>query len=196
MKYCLSPLSANHSDYRFDRFFPERIRNLSARHWTPHLIAKEAAGFLADKPGTRILDIGSGIGKFCLVGAHHFPGNIFYGVEQRAELINLSNEAKLFFKLDNVHFIHKSFTELDLDQYDSFYFYNSFLENIDNTDVIDDYHPSFKKYCYYHNTLFNQLKKRRIGTRLVTLDTNVDQVPAEFQLVKRSANLKMWLKTK
>jgi len=196
MKFCLSSLSSGHSDYRFDRFFPEKIRMLSDRHWTPHLIAKDAANFLAHQPGTRVLDIGSGIGKFCLMAGYHYPETIFYGVEQRRELINLSQEAKAFYQIKNAHFIHGNFTEINFDNFDHFYFFNSFLENIDPTDAIDDLNKSLQLYSYYRNYLFEQLKKRPKGTRLATFDCDISQIPSSYQLtrISHSSLLKMWVK--
>ena len=38
-------------------------------HWTPVHVARRAAQFLVTGPETRVLDVGSGPGKFCLVGA-------------------------------------------------------------------------------------------------------------------------------
>src|SRR4051812_20257231 len=81
------------SDAAFDWMYPECFQVLSLKHWTPLAIARKAAGFLAE-PGTRVLDIGSGIGKFCLAAAHHFPETFFYGVEQRHELVYHAEEAK------------------------------------------------------------------------------------------------------
>jgi type I restriction-modification system DNA methylase subunit len=56
-------------DEDFDLIFPLEIRRKSATHFTPIKIAKAAAEFLATEPGIRILDVGSGAGKFCIVGA-------------------------------------------------------------------------------------------------------------------------------
>lgn len=185
------------NDYSFDHFFPTNIRDLSKRHWTPLAVAKEAAQFLSASADARILDIGSGIGKFCIIAAHFCPHVSFHGIEQREELINFSLAAKEFFQKDNVEFIHGNFTQLELDKYDHFYFYNSFLENIDDTDRIDqqiDYSHSL--YAYYFNYLFNELDNRPSGTRLVTYDGSISQIPSSYQLMKVShfSSLKMWIK--
>jgi len=49
---------------------------MSLKQWTPLAIARKAAEFLAE-PGSKVLDIGSGIGKFCLTGAFFNPEATF-----------------------------------------------------------------------------------------------------------------------
>lgn len=87
-------------DSRFNELYPAHIKNLAARHWTPVDVAEMAARYLVEKSGDRILDIGSGAGKFCLVGAACTRG-MFYGVEQRESLVELSSALakKTIFKM-------------------------------------------------------------------------------------------------
>jgi len=70
------------NDAAFDWLYPEHLQLISIKHWTPLSVARTAAGYL-NVPGSRILDIGSGIGKFCLTGAHLYPACQYCGVEQR-----------------------------------------------------------------------------------------------------------------
>ena len=72
-------------DEKFDQIYPARIRKLSALQWTPVRVAAEAAKLLATVPGTRVLDIGCGPGKFCLIAAALTDGH-FTGIEQRLDL--------------------------------------------------------------------------------------------------------------
>jgi hypothetical protein len=57
------------SDLAFDALYERRIRELSPQHWTPVRIARRAAELLTLSGAKRILDVGSGVGKFCIVGA-------------------------------------------------------------------------------------------------------------------------------
>src|SRR5690606_25393634 len=82
------------SDSRFHLLYPEAVRELALRHWTPLEVAKKSAGFLCMEKGSKILDIGSGSGKFCLIAASFHPDCHFTGVEQRKDLIDVSNETK------------------------------------------------------------------------------------------------------
>lgn len=185
------------SDDAFDQIYPQGIQQLSKRHWTPLQIAIASAAFLADKPGTRVLDIGSGVGKFCLIGAHFHPNSYFYGIEQREELYLYASTAKEVLKMSNAGFMHGNFTRFNADQYDSFYFYNSFFEHLKPEDGIDqqiNYSPDL--YDYYTRYLQDIMDQRVSGTRLVTYYSMGDEVPDSYQLVEASNDmlLKMWIK--
>ena len=185
------------SDAAFDWLYPERIQQLSKRHWTPMRVAKKAAQFLAEEPGKRILDIGCGVGKFCLIGAHFYPGSSFYGVEQRQDLYNYAVAAGKSTQTTNASFIYGNFTQLDMDEYDCFYFYNAFFENLDDNDRIDrkvDYSESL--YVYYSRLLYKALFNKPSGTRLATFHSLEDEIPPGYQLVDASDDfmLKMWIK--
>lgn len=185
------------SDTAFDKLYPERIRQLSGKHWTPMEIAKKSARFLASEPGTKILDIGSGAGKFCLIGAYHFPSSVFYGIEQRKDLYQVAVSAKKTTGSQNVHFLFGNITQFDHSRFDHFYFYNAFYENLASDGHIDQLLPySTELYHYYSRYLYNILESKRSGTRLVTFHSLEDEVPPCYQLVDATLdlNLKMWVK--
>ena len=77
---------------------PEAMRAALAQG---HATATDLADYLVKKSGTKILDIGSGAGKFCLIGAIHTKGN-FTGVEQRENLVAHSNKIASRYEIDNV----------------------------------------------------------------------------------------------
>ena len=58
------------SDKQFNELYPPAIQSLARRHWTPLDVARKAANYLAAEDNVKILDIGSGVGKFCLSAAH------------------------------------------------------------------------------------------------------------------------------
>lgn len=185
------------NDAAFDWMYPEHFQLLSLKHWTPLAIARKAAAFLA-APGARVLDIGSGLGKFCLAAGHHFGETFFYGVEQRHELVCLAEEAKGYLNLANVNFIYANITQVNFREFDHFYFYNSFYENVDLGNQIDDtIELSESLYDYYTHYLHTALSTKPSGTRLVTFHSLEDEIPAEYRLVKTSSDtlLKMWIKT-
>lgn len=193
-------LNANQSlfqnDSAFDWLYPEHIEAKSRRHWTPLAVAQKAAAFLA-QPDVRVLDIGSGTGKFCLTGAYHFADTFFYGVEQRHELVLYAEEAKNYMQLPNAHFIYANMTQVKFGEFDHFYFYNSFYENIDPEDPIDNtIDTSYSLYNYYTRYLFNELDKKPAGTRLVTFHTTNEEVPSSYRLTDMDYDtlLKMWIK--
>ncbi|MEO8719704.1 MAG: methyltransferase domain-containing protein [Ginsengibacter sp.] len=185
------------SDLVFNSLFPEHIKEVAEKHWTPIPVVEKAAAFLAASPNVKVLDIGSGSGKFCLVAAHKHPLTSFYGVEQRSDLVSLSNELAIELQLKNVFFICDNITNIDIENYDNFYFYNSFYENIIGTQKIDfNVKYSEQLYDYYNRYLFKQLDKKSAGTRLVTYHSFGSEIPPEYEVVHTDYNefLKFWIK--
>jgi SAM-dependent methyltransferase len=186
-----------HSDNQFHHLYPLTVQLLATRHWTPLSVARKAAIFLAAENGARILDIGSGAGKFCLAAAYYRPKALYYGVEQRRQLVGDAETARKIIGFTNVSFIHGNFTQLDLTGYDHFYFYNAFYENLACTDKIDDSITySGGLYNYYTRYLRRQLEQMPAGTKLATFHSMEDEIPASFQLVGAEMNdrLKCWIK--
>ena len=124
-------------DAAFDTLYPLHIRNLSQLHWTSLDIALEASNFLAS-PGARVLDIGSGVGKFCIAAAVYHPNTQFFGIEQRKELFTFAKRAQEEVGVENVHFNYGNLMDLSYENYDHYYFYNSFYENIEPGSRIDN----------------------------------------------------------
>ncbi|MEP6928455.1 MAG: methyltransferase domain-containing protein [Flavobacterium sp.] len=183
-------------DQTFNTIYPVRIKRLSQRHWTPVKIAKIAADYLASRPNTKVLDIGSGVGKFCLVGAASTKG-IFYGVEQRASLSRIAEKIAEKHHLENAKFIHSNITQINFSDYDAFYFYNSFFENIDTSTPIDkEIDPKIELFYTYSNYVRNQLGKMPIGTRLVTYWSTWEEIPESFDIEYSTCNgiLNFWKK--
>lgn len=185
------------ADEQFDSLYPLYVQLLSKQHWTPLHVIKPAVRFLAPRRGVKVLDIGSGSGKFCLAGAYLTPYANFYGVEQRPHLIAVAEEVKSLLHLQNAHFLLQNFAELDFDDYDSLYFFNSFYENLPGKQKIDNHLPfSQKIYQEYCVCLFEKLSKVRPGTRLVTYHGLEGQVPPSFHLQEEASTclLKFWVK--
>ncbi len=185
------------SDELFNSLYPEHISEVAARHWTPLEVAKKAASFLSTHEGAKVLDIGSGAGKFCLIAAHCHPEVQFTGVEQRSYLVDLCKELKGKLHLSNVNFINENIKETDLSVYDHFYFYNSFYENIPGTQKID-YQVEYAErlYDYYNQILYRKLNETPINTRLVTYHSLEKEIPPGFIVVNSDYFdlLKYWQK--
>lgn len=185
------------SDDEFNKLYPVSLAALSQRHWTPLSVAREAIQFLDAGENSRVLDIGSGAGKFCLAAAHFAPDALLFGVEQRHRLLHQAEKLKNTLALDNVFFIHANFTQLDFRDYDHFYFYNAFYENLDGTDKIDDsIDYSAELFHYYNRFLYRLLDQKPPGTRLVTYHSLEDEIPANYHLIESKKNelLKFWIK--
>lgn len=185
------------SETQFNALYPEAIRQMTRRHWTPMLVARQAADFLNTHQGVRILDIGSGVGKFCLAAAHYHPDAEFVGIEQRPALVQHAQIALQTLGLGNVQFLTGNFRDLDFKTYQHFYFYNSFYENIAGQDLIDrEVDCSSDLFNQYSYCLFKKLREAPEGTRLVTYHSLETEIPENYHLVKSAINdyLKFWIK--
>ena len=185
------------SDAKFNLLFPAAMQTLANSHWTPLSVARLAAEFLAAERNVKVLDIGSGIGKFCLAAAHFKPAAFYTGVEQRQDLVSYAEGAKAKLALSNVKFIHGNFTSINFNSYDHFYFYNSFYENFAFTAPIDNsVQYSGELYHQYASYLLVQLAKKPAGTRLATFHSLEDEVPEGFLVVGTAMDndLKFWIK--
>ncbi|UKT64765.1 methyltransferase domain-containing protein [Pedobacter mucosus] len=184
------------NDQAFDWLYPRQFQLMSKKQWTPLAVAIQSAAFLAS-PGSSVLDIGSGIGKFCLIGAKEYPETMFFGVEQRNKHVYYANDAKNFLRIDNLEFIHANITQINFRAFDHFYFYNSFFENIDFVNRIDDsVETSIALYSYYTQYLRANLDRMPIGTKIVTYQSSGTEVSENFCLVSSTINnlLKMYIK--
>lgn len=185
------------SNEQFNQLYPLDIQAHAQRHWTPLYVARKAANFLSTEKNARILDIGSGAGKFCLAAAYYKPDALFYGVEQRENLISHSESTNDILHLKNVSFVHGNFTKLDFKKYDHFYFYNSFYENLAGTDKIDDsIDYSGELYNYYNRYLYRELEQKPVGTRIATFHSLEAEIPQGYHVIGTEMNnlLKFWIK--
>lgn len=184
------------SDHDFDSLYPYYIQKLSAVHWTPLNVAHTAANFLAIADNARILDIGAGVGKFCIAGGYHTRG-VFTGIEQRKNFVKTGNKVVKRLGLKGVELLHGNFTELDLTQYAGVYFFNSFHENLVISDSLDDkIERSPELYAFYTSLLFARLNEMPVGTRLATYWLAVNEVPGSYRLCESlyEERLKLWVK--
>ncbi len=185
------------NDREFDKMYSNRLKKVSEFHFTPVNAAKCAARFLVDKPGARVLDIGSGAGKFCMVGAASTGGH-FTGVEQRESLYRLSEELASHYRLSNLRFICSNITEIKFKEYDAIYFFNSFFENIvpgcaiDAALTLDKQH--YDTYSAYVKT---QLDAMPAGTRLATYFSYSSEIPDSYhqEMACFDGKMKLWIKT-
>lgn len=185
------------SDNQLHYLYPKPIRALAEKHWTPLSITRMALDFLAPHPGAKVLDIGSGVGKFVLAGAYYKPEAVFFGVEQRRHLVMHAETARNILGLKNAHFFNRNFTHLHFKAFDHFYFYNSFYENLLDTGKIDDsIRISPYLYNYYNHALYKKLDEMPVGTRVVTFHCLEGTLPPGYQVLEERAGtlLKFWMK--
>jgi Protein-L-isoaspartate(D-aspartate) O-methyltransferase (PCMT) len=193
------PPEARHylsSDATFDSLLPISIQQLSTQHWTPLNVAYMAAQFLAPDANARVIDIGAGVGKFCIAGACVSQG-IFTGIEQRKNFVVTGNKVIKQLGVDRVKLLHGNFMELDITEYSGVYFYNSFHENLVFEDALDNkIEVSTELYEQYTAHLLSQLIAMPIGTKLATFWLSITEIPGCYKLKETHFNdlLKLWVK--
>jgi hypothetical protein len=126
------------SDRTFDALLPADLARFSARHWSPVAVAMLASRWLACE-SPRVVDIGSGCGKFCTIGAL-VTGARFVGIEQRARLVAGARAfAERLGVADRVEFVHGDVAGLSIEASDALYLFNPFEENLlPRADWLDD----------------------------------------------------------
>lgn len=167
------------SDTNFDAHYPPAIRAHAFTHFTPVDVARVAAGFLVKNDGDRVLDVGSGAGKFCCVGALTTAG-YFTGIERRAALHAAAEAFAQQHDIERVDFLLADVVTADFSAYDAFFLFNPFFENLGLDDPIDDGFV-LKRAAYDHYCAFTraQLTAMPAGTRLATYYSFLDDVPQE-----------------
>lgn len=186
------------SDRDFDAVFSRATRLLSSAHWTPVDVAVCAAEMLVTDSRTRVLDVGCGPGKFCLIGAATQAAR-FAGVDQRAHLLAEGRSIAENAGISNVGFIHGNMMDLDWSEYDAFYLYNPFFENLCMPAIIDETVPLRPEYFYRYVEIVQQkLMDLPMGTRVVTYHGFGGEMPYGYRMAANreigSDFLQYWVK--
>jgi len=184
------------TDEEFDALYPIKLKAVSGTHWTPVDVAKKAMVFLGEGDGKKVLDLGSGSGKFCLIASANSGAKIT-GVEQRENLVRISNKLAAKYKLQNLDFIYDDLKNLDFSNYDSFYFFNAFEENINLKDKLDkenSINPA--QYHFYIKLICEKFEELPIGTKIVTYCGDAAEIPGSYLLIRSSnkGKLRFWEK--
>lgn len=180
----------------FTALLPKYLQERSKRFLTPIHVAEKAVQWLTEDGKKRILDIGAGVGKFCIAGAN-FSDSYFFGIEYRPSLAKIANELIIQFGLDNVIVQHGDVTEIDFRQFDAFYMYNPFFENlVPSLRLNNEVELCMSMYTYYFKHTEEKLHHTKSGTRLVTYHGNNFEIPDSFIKIKETESglLKLWIK--
>jgi SAM-dependent methyltransferase len=185
-------------DRVFDKVFPPAARARSGLYWTPVEVAVRAANLLADRAGATILDIGSGVGKFCIVAGAAVNANV-HGIEHRPHLVEIARAAAAKVGVAAT-FDGGSIEQQDAAAIDAFYLYNPFAENLaSTTDCLDaTVELSAKRFDLDVSATEHLLSKARVGARVVTYCGFGGDMPEAFELIMREhcggGRLELWVK--
>lgn len=183
-------------DREFDQVLPKRVREYSALHWSTVEVCRHAAAWLVTEPGTRVLDVGCGPGKFCAIGAFTTAGH-FTGVEQRKRLCRTAWDMLDRYCIPRVQILHANVMEVSFTNFDAFYLFNPFEENLAPELRIDDEVPvETELYGSYIDYVRRELSQVRMGTRVVTFWGSCHEVPPCYDCEETAfdGRLRLWVK--
>jgi hypothetical protein len=124
---------------------------------TPLSVASSALSLLTAGEALRVLDVGAGVGKLCIVGALTTRAQ-FTGVEHHLALVRQARSAALRFGARRATFIHDSVAHIDLQGFDAIYVFDGAPESpASSTSVV-----------------WRKLPAARSGTRIVTYGGLID----------------------
>jgi SAM-dependent methyltransferase len=190
------------TDFEFDRWMMDDVRCHSARHWTPVGVAARVAGWLHERGVSRVLDVGSGVGKFCVVGALATPLS-FVGIEHRRHLVDAARALARRFQVDtSTRFIHGSLNARTALSCDALYLYNPFEENLHGTGMQIDQTVALGRPEFLQSIRLAQSLMERMAPHsyLVTYNGFGGSIPGSYVLEEERAAgvnlLRLWRKEK
>lgn len=190
------------ADDDFDAWLPAPLRQPSRRYWTHVGVAVRVASWLRSRGVCSVLDVGSGAGKFCVVGALS-TGLSFTGVEQRGHLFDAARSlAARFGVSDRARFVHGDFDTVDCQRFDALYFYNPFGENVAPRASQLDETVELGRARFNRDIATAQavLSRMPVGAYLVTYNGYGGRVPDNFDLLQAKVAglslLRLWRKTR
>jgi hypothetical protein len=196
------PTPERGEDATFDSVYPPAIRAVSRRFWTPVDVARRAAYLFRQAGARRVLDVGSGAGKFVLVAAGAVPELSFVGVEQRAHLVDVARKAHERWRRPNAFFVVGEATASSWRGFDGFYFFNTFAENLFDRDGRLDDAVELTESRFVRDVLRTEraLREAPLGTAVVTYHGMSGRMPACYELrqATRAGSdwLRLWVKAK
>jgi hypothetical protein len=164
------------TDRAFDRLLPDELRRMSPMHWTPANVAVRVAALLAPGAGSRILDVGAGVGKLCSIGALS-AGGTWFGVEQHEPLVTVARQvARGLGVAQRTVFVHGDAFELEWNDFDALYMYNPFEPPLFPRSIAADHRVQVAR-------VQQRLARLPATTRVVTLHGFGGVMPTTFELV-------------
>ncbi|MBL7933988.1 MAG: class I SAM-dependent methyltransferase [Bacteroidia bacterium] len=180
----------------FNSFLPDYLKRASRIFFTPVRMAQTASQWLVEDGRKTVLDIGAGVGKFCITGALQ-NNSLYCGIEYRKSLAQIGSRIITQNKIQNATVLYGDIIDVDFVNFDAFYLYNPFYENLlyasrlnNEVELKESFYDRYLKYTE------DQLDKTKPGTRLVTYHGNNFEIPASFKKVRESGNrlLKLWIR--
>ncbi len=182
----------------FDDLTLDKFKSIAEVHWSSFSSIQMVVDFLDRTDSTNILDIGSGIGKFCILGAK-LTNIHFTGVEIRESLHKEAVRILKKYALENVTLIHDDIKNLDFSPFDAFYYYNPFCEHIATNNWIEksDFLEE-DKYYEYEDIVLQKLEQKETGTIVILHYAKTLFLSENYQLldIQQDGEITFWKKIK
>ncbi len=172
-------------DAAFDAVLDPALRALSETHWTPARVARLGARWLWAYGARSVVDVGAGVGKFCILASLEVPLTCV-GLEHRERLAVAARAAAVRLGATRCEFAVGGLELLSAYPADALYFYNPFAENISATSIgIDEtVELSPRRYLRELQAVKEHLRRAPLGTLLLTYHGFGGRFPAGWRLVR------------
>lgn len=118
------------TDEDFNAFLPARYQGAGHTHASPVAVAVRAAQLLAAGGAARVLEVGSGIGTFGIVGALTTPA-FYVGIEPNLPIVVAARGTAARFGASRVRFFHGDVSQIDFRLYDAIYLFSPEVRRTD-----------------------------------------------------------------
>jgi predicted RNA methylase len=189
-------------DDAFDQFIPFQDQQVSTDYWTPLRVATRAAQWLNYFGARSVVDVGSGVGKFCVAAALGSSCQ-FTGIEHRPRLVEAARTlANLFEVSDRVAFVQSAVGDVGWPKADAYYLYNPFGENLasEKFQIDRDVELGLARYQREIAAAERYIEHAPRGTFVLTYNGFGGRVPDSYEEVAVDRDLpyelRMWRKTR
>jgi hypothetical protein len=178
------------TDRAFDRLLPEALQVVSHEYWTPLHVAVRAARWFEEMGVRSVVDIGAGVGKFCVAAALASSCR-FVGLEQRGWLVDVARSLVDAFDLgERVDFVVGALGEARVPDADAYYFYNPFGENLFFDGHLDkEVELGDERYDRDVAAAESLLRNAPLGTYALTYNDFGGMMPRAYRLLRTDRHL-------
>ncbi len=187
-------------DEAFDALLSARARFKSSAHWSKVAVAQQAAAWFDEVGAQRLLDVGAGLGKFCIVAALWLDRPVC-GVEQRAHLVEEGRALAKALQAD-VQLVEGDLRAVEPSGFDGLYFYNPFAEHVANEhERYDDTVPlSTERYLRHARVVERWLRELRVGSHFISYNGIGSRIPTSWEVTAETklggSLLRRWRKVR
>lgn len=194
------PLRELIDDDAFDALLSVEVRRRATSYWSRVDVAQRAARWFSEVGARRVLDVGAGVGKFCIIASLATRQRV-WGLERRGRLVEEGRQLSAKLGADVV-LHHGTLKDVDPAGFDGLYFFNPFGEYVaEQHERFDEDAPSsVHEYVHDARTVELWLRKLPVGTTMITYNGLGGRIPLSWELQRKEElhgdPLRLWMKVK